>query len=1164
MSKNFSNIPIYNLDTIETVKSRIASRLNSISKYIYLPDDFTLEEQKITDNDVVDVLNRIKKHAQESTDFSDFLDQNVNYLDKLEKLDVKKDILNVWLAYNTELEKLANLNTLILTTQAQQLQNYYGEEKQFLNFWNTERQSVKQKINLAITEEKIKNEKYTKICKDFESITDENLSTEIKPLRISTKLTLNIKNVTLLELFNHIILNTHTPFAVCGGYYKILKNFIPSEEWPIVANDQIIIKVNQKLISDTKKFTDYTDVKFSIVEGVVYVDINLTQDKKNVSENEFIERCLAIFNGLGPVSYVFKTETELNGVFYFPETRINTYVFSDLVAIDSTFSSLISIDESTKATKKKKDLKQPILYIHFSHINSGDIKATLTQKLADKRDLEIRDEDLIEHGSPYVKIKFTSKNKKSGEFFQNLLAKLAVLYIEKYNDIAEIYEQYIPDFGVVYEEKVKPLNKTELAPELFVSNYSRFCSEERFPTVFSDEELKKEYEEKGKQVMIFPRDKPSEGELYPSDGQNQQYYACDNPEYPYVGLQENKKLSNSKDYPFIPCCFKIDQTEKPGNYRKYYFGEELKAKKDKKQQDLIITDKILSIDKYGILPEELDKLFQILDTDIKYKYIRVGVSRTKSSFLNAVLLGLYEKTKLTDIDEEKERIRKVFDERKEIAEKAVLAKQCCYDLTTEQIVEKIANLEDYFDPNYFLQFLEEVYDVNIFLFNREKIITPRFIESYYRKYRDRESIFIYEHNGSESDNAQYPQCELIVKWFIGTKNTDYFFDYKSSISSSINKIFKLVNESYVLNKKIVEVKLQFPEYITPVSQIIDSYGKTRVIFIKHQNKKYSILTTPIPPLDLKETPDEKLIYLSFEDAVGLFDLLKTGDDYIEGDKALQSVLGNVEISIPLTGYDENKKSSSLKTFNKNKQIARYLFEYVLWIFSKYLKNQNITEVNEAVFVDFSKRILQTVENYQYEIVPKIFNENNSICKNGKIIVSSLEMKKRLLYMLRLYCVRDFLKLKEYYKFETINNYYLYLSDFDTHQEQVILKGEDSVFQWIEESKISLTLYEKPIVGRSSPYFFRNNLVENGKVFLARNTDSLKKAFNIATFWFKNGFNKLEIEEPHDTFYRFKLYSFVSEDNIKKFDVKGKKFKEQIIILGYKLQNISYFTVLLKL
>jgi hypothetical protein len=403
---------------------------------------------------------------------------------------------------------------------------------------------------------------------EFQDIDDVWISTPFHTERVKLDISLDIDDISLMELFNYLILNEGVPLATINNYYKILKDYVPNEDWTFSEEDILLLKVSEREQINTLKFKEYTDVRVTRADDIIHAFVKLNIIKGNLPQRQFINRVLEVFKTSDPIVPRSINETEVSGVFYYPRQLIDSYVFADLVMNDPTFSYLINIDESTKATKKKSDSSQPWLYIHFDHPVVGHVTASITQKIVSRGDQVLKDYDteVFPIGQAYVRVKITkARDITAAEKFIEIFSKLLVLYDEKYDSIVEEYLQYIPGFGEVEEEEIEEIDMTKpknIAPEVFVENYSRSCKEDRYPTII-DEEKVDEYKEQGLQVMKYPRDVPKNGREYASDGVNQQYYVCLHADNKYPGLQDAKKLSNYQDYPVVPCCFATNQMNKP-------------------------------------------------------------------------------------------------------------------------------------------------------------------------------------------------------------------------------------------------------------------------------------------------------------------------------------------------------------------------------------------------------------------------------------------------------------------------------------------------------------------------------------------------------------------------------------------------------------------------
>jgi len=1170
----------YELDTPESFSQRVANEFGTVPKYLYFPnglDNFS----EVKEIDVKDILKKLKKNAKKSVDFSAFLNSIKPMLNK--NINIERDILHVWLAYNKVMEKLPPDEIKKIGQQFVQ-KDYFPSDINFENFWNT-REVVKNTLNNDI----LMNSEMVKIQTNIYNHLNEVEgipSTDFKTDHVKLDIKLDLPDTSLLELFNYIVTGRQLPFATCKQYYKILKDFIPPDEWS-ESTDNLLLKVSEKEVVNPLKYDDYNNVLIRDENDILYASMKLSIIKGNVTREQFIDRLLSSFELSSPITYSEDRETETAGTFYYPQERINPYILSDLIMNDPLFSYLINTDESSRATKKKSDKSIPWLYIYFNHPIVGKITASITQKIVQWNDPVIKeaDSEIFPIGSPYIRIRAKGRDRESIEIFRIILSKLFEIYAEKHNDISDIYQQYLPPkvfenyFGVE-EEEVEEVDMNRLqnvAPEVFVKKYSRRCKKEKMPTAIPAERVE-EFTSNGQQVMKFPRDRDETKQKYPSDGVNQHYYVCTNPVFPFPGLQKNT-LANSEDYPYVPCCFTTDQTKKP-IYQHYFGGKELKLDRGKTQQDLIKTDKILGPDKYGDLPEDLFRLFELIDPSPEYKYIRIGVKRDHSSFLHSVMLGMHDETNVLNLDEQ-EQDDLVNATRQELSSPSIapVCRQSMYDSDMKTIISNIQDLNTYLDPNLYLQLLENKFDCNIYLFNRKRMVLPRHVQSYYSDKRlGRPCIFIYEHWGSESDHAKYPQCELIVRWKIHTTGTDYYFPYVQKVSRGVRMMFGIMRESYSLNNpiKLTEFPLQ------PISQYIDSNGKCRQVEIRTRKGSIFLFTSPIAPRKAQERETVNVVEISMKNALRLLSEYGTvtSQSVIGGKvKELVGTIGTVEVRIPvreadvidelpilnITAYPDIKKSL-ITIYNENKKLTRYIVEYCYWLFSNYFQQQNSTIITDEIINDFALNHIDVDPTFVYPNIRKNFAYNGSVIRNNKLVVTSDEIMKRLIYVLRMYSIRNTYGLVNYHTKKVIQNYYEDITDFTQRRGEIIIYGERAIAKWLQENSdgLSYRFYDHIVVDSRLPYFFRNDIIGQD-MYLAQNIDSLDKAISIAITWQKKGYNKsMYTEDRKSGEIEFVLYRYINSKNIKPFHVIGKKTKRPIRIIGYKIDNTPLYTVLLSL
>ena len=1149
---NNKKLKIYDLDSINSIIKRLASDQNTLPHLIYFPNGEPTIDDLTEDTDIIYQNLLI------------FIKDNLNFTELNEKLKDKLSLLNI-VYYHILFYKnydiideyeLANVNDkgtlsgsaiLLLNEEIEKVNQI--EKIDVNKIWNN-RYSDKINFEKKIDDNKTNIKKQETVFNDFDTIIG-IYYTDFELEKVKFQVELDIENISLLEIFNNIKLNTFIPFATTNYFYKILKDFIPYLEWKnlfdksktyfdkyknIDRNKNIIFKVLEKRENYNNSIEDFTEVILDNHNDSTNIKIVHNIQKFFLTKQELTNRILDILD-IDEIKN--EKDIEVNGVFYYPVQDINKYVFSDLIMNDPLFSSVLTIDE-TKITVKSN------IFIYFNNPKVGSRTAYITKQVVKKNPpIQNKKEasEFFVKNSSYIRVKISRcENIEKVSAFQKILSKLFVVYNENYGKVIDFYRNNSIDISIEPDEEQENINIENklriIDPDVFHPNYTRKCI--HIPTYIEDDLVQEKIDD-GKKVMKFPKEITKDS--------IPKYYICNDPEYKYPGLRNNP-FDNANIFPYIPCCYKKDQSELKGSrYRNYYSDEPLKIK-EQKQQGIFVSKIIIPNDFFGTLPKNLNKIFSVVD--INGLYYRKGVLRTTNSFIHCILLSLnignIHFDRNTNINNLLLKIRKSFATQ----EFAVYCKQEMYDYTTDEIINKINNNDEYFDPKLFIRILEIKYNCNIFIFtrnNKGQLILPRHIKGYYKIKNKNKSVFIYEHMGSDTDRAEYPQCEIIVRKGIDETVTTDNFDYNSDISKNIYNVFDEVNNSYILNKKINFLNINLISNIfIPVSQSFDTYGKVRIINFVYNNDEYiSMITNPIQPLPLSEenlsdiykTNIQTALKFSKELNINIYTQVLDENNYI---KEIYGVLGNIYISIPIEGisekietieytnisndidftinntlknlsYTENN-TSVIDQYNKYKKLSRYISQYILWLYSKYLNELNITTYEEITSIkvmnNFKIKYIDIQEGYEYEEIPKIFSMRNNLIVNNKLIIKSEETLKRLFYILRLSIIRDANQVINYYDRKVIENYYLDISDFDKYKFQIILEGEDSINKWIgENNKISNILHNEIQNEKINPYFFKNQLIDDN-IYIAQNTDSIKKAVNISLLWNKYKYNSGEI------------------------------------------------------
>ena len=1149
----------------------------------------------------------------------------------------------------------------------------------------------------------VKNAKRSKVDTDKFATFDLEVGTPYTDIDIEgTDYTVKIENtadiggtdMSILEVFNYIITNNNTPYAISNNYFKLLKDFIPLKSWNVYATiltDSILLKVNNKDESVEYIKTDndnYTDVIVSVVseEEKSYITLvfNVKNKPKHVVKDVFLERILNSFDSKYLNSVVVSTNiNNVSGSFSFTKVFINNmYVINDFIINDARFSRVISINEK-KATKDRTNL-----YIKFFSEKSGEINADLTDQIVDKEmDIPLcisqkdtgRDEiKQLPNGAKYLRVKIRqSQGLDSIKYFQDIMSKLFTIYENEYNKIVKVYSEFIPNFEsfkTIDESKVKMEDSKrqlkDLLPDIFLPKYSKRCEPVRQPKIINIENLR---DDQRASMFLFPKKQKEDDVECP--------FLCDNPTYPHPGLITNK-LSNKDKYPLIPCCFEASQDKPNSKFREYYFEEKKDTTNKSVVSRVIITDKFVYNGTRGKLPQNINNIFNINSENIlNYNYYRRGMIDSKHSFLNCVLdaldvdvvdkYGVSSPFSSLSNDDKNKALIQIRNELSQNDIWATACKQEMYNYTINDIKNKIGNPDIYFDPKMFIHLLELKYDCNIYLFTRDSsnddgyMTHPRFNTAYYKVNNGYNSIFIYEHMGSPLDKKDYPQCELIVQ----ESKIENFgpvissFQNNSNITQSVKKLYKKLLESYKVTlekgyKNVSTVKNinynfigNLHEDITPLSQTIDSYGKTRMIKFKfednsgYKKEEYkaeqiivSLLTEPLQPSNLPEdNTDISLSINKISLKVALDFRLKMGIKLLYQVSELNSSSENVVIneivgklgdiivtipinnSKPLRNFGTNiipivrkninylKHNVSLSDrYNRCKKNAKYLQQYILWLYSKYVNeelpiNSVLDDENNIKSFYDNKTIIIT--DYEYGYVNKYFNMRSGLFQNGKLVLQSDIMRTKLIYCLLLQILRDESSVRNFYKRQSIEDFFEDETDFTYYDSQIVLKGEsllnqrnynitnklsihdsyykggnkeeikgdkgedkgeDKVKEDEDEESVSGENMEVTNSEENSIYFFKNDIIDQN-VYLAQNTDTISKALKIAYIWniqsYNCGYNCSEDIENSDL--SFELYDVENSKDITRYQVMGVENDYDIKILSHKIVDEIQVTTLLK-
>ena len=1166
----------YDLDTPVSIIKRIASLQDTLPQYIYIsdfPKKITSDTNLNVENLYFEIINTIN-----------FSELYKNIKDKLpELIDIEKYIITPYLLNKKEYTELQTLDeqflVLMVNDITQEIKNITDISVNVIDIIKNKKIYDKRLQTEIVNTKKIVKQDLA-ILETFENIArDQYNFTDFELENYNLNFKLKLANQDIYTLFDLFFVNTTIPIISLSDYYKITSKTQLVIEWELSLQDKILFRILNKKDSRDNDPNNYMFgyIEYNLDSLSFDCSCEMIVNNLNIDETQMINRITSNINipdkKLVKISNV--SQSEIKGVFYFPDTTIDKFILADLIMNDPLFYDFLYIDESQQASKDTDSV-----YIHFVHPFIGNINVNVSQKAITRNDSFLRKHlGIFKLPSYYIRVKVTLIEKPEYlDFFQNFMGKILTLYNQKSKKIANTYRQ----LGAKNVGVVKQIKQTEskqqlkdIEPILFASGYPQKCTQQ--PKIIEDHQVQ-DFINNGIQVMKFPKQE--------TNGLQPRNYVCNHHKSAkYPGLTLNT-LDNKKLIDYLPCCYLKNPEDKQGSYyRQYYYNEE--SKQGNFGQIVAKTNKILQPNAYGKIPENLESLFNKRDSVM----MRKGTFTHNNSLIECVLEAIVDRDFLGLVGKQ-EKEQYINRYRLEIAnnQNAAMLKQQFPNTSIDKIIEMISDSQVYFEPKYFIPLLENQFNVNIFVFNRDEnnngyLITPEYKRYYLtKKVEYNSSVFVYEHIGGKSQNLKTAKCELLLKCNKTTDEQIFRFDNTSQYVKTTRQIFDSLVKSYVMSKPVK--KVVFPienELVEVLSQSIDWYGKSRMVICRFNQSTFSIFTEPIEPLNVtinNEWSVKTLSLKTFKKLQQSLDIQVLSQHNQDKITQVSCKLGNVMITLHISGneklldVDEKTQdtmypvsdSSYLSEFKKSKKIANCIVNYTYWLFSLYLRNKDnvISPETISIFID---KTFHVDSNFIYgEIANNFSVDNPSLFVDNRLVVDSKETLKRLVYMLQIKIKRDKDGLLNFHKKNTIPNYFSDVSDFKQYPDQIILYGEDVISNLLLDMKTDNKLVDQVLM-TEKPYFFKNSLVSN-RVYLAQNTDSIFNAYYIASNWKQNKINKHGTNDKiHDFNENFILYKFIDNKTIihKKIikNRNSQNFKHKI--MGYlKPDNDIVYTVLLSI
>ena len=772
-----NDFEVYPWDSRQTVIERLAAKVKTLPKYLYLPtgqdwNSFYDQLKEGRSTEVGDLL-RDMREAEGVLSIAPILKKVATPEEFLisTELDTVPDVVNPFIAYSTRLEKAPpkERGGLLLVLKNHIKSSYPGSTEKI---WNN-----RDMIKRHITEEIAANEKTVKESQVLVG-TKGLPHTDFIRQEVVLHLEFDFQGLTLLEVFDSIKLTPRVPFASVNDLYKILRDFTPNPEWGAMEGS-IYLQFRATPPSEAPVFLDAA----LIVEGETghekgILETGPIEYKQGITAEDFLRNLQEIFRPRLPLLVSSCSIVREKGGFYYKlgEEPIDSYVLGDLALNDPLFSQYLAIDEHEAATKKKRSST----YIHF--FGSGNDEQTITANITVYK-VRAKDPVIRSHGYSigeyYLKVLVKNVSSRSDlEDFMIIFGKLLTLYYVKAPGIIKMYKELLPD-SEVFPPKYKPRKalakgkKTkatlkEQAPEVFVSGYPTKCGDQ--PRIISTQEVR-EAKAAGKVVMQYPKTS--------TEGFPQRWYVCDEDDgHPYPGLRFNN-LSNSNIVPYLPCCFKTpqdlgrkgEQGKQTKPYAHYFYDVPIAGGTGSSRQNILTRDLFTDPPKVAALPNKLEEMLNLVTYRKGWSFVREGVFDSKSSFLECVLEALqsysgvdpltkatstairevlkYTSDKTQEAQEafikasedgadrktqvqteaalweakKTERIALLNELRKGLAThgNAAGCSQEMYDYTDDEIQRTIRDPDVYFDPRFLTNLVEKHFHCKIVLFSR---VTP--------------------------------------------------------------------------------------------------------------------------------------------------------------------------------------------------------------------------------------------------------------------------------------------------------------------------------------------------------------------------------------------------------------------------------------------------------
>jgi hypothetical protein len=1120
---NNIKIPIYQLDTIKSIKNRIVATLQTIPEYIIGLDELPLNVKDYENNsfNVLDLKKEILSYN--SVSFFNFV-KKLNLIPTLNLAEIfvrlkSTEFLN---SSNKDYNQLIvdqELKTMKINDDTLTILRRDVVIKDFKTYIKQNDQFVKN----AVMFETVENTEITDVYTDSNSI-------EFSILADNT--------YSAAEIFNDVIVNNFIPLCIYKDFKKILPTIDCRHIVPIIEDDKM-----KSIYFYIYKYPKFKSHRSFDLDNFSLCSIKHIKDDEflcsiketwNLSFEHITDKVRNLFSTA--LTFGDKTVLSSSGFIFVPDFSVNSQIFIDAMLNIPLMSYFLTCNENRKSLKNKYSI-----YAAFG--NSPQISLIFTPDIVKRNDAALKDFSIDKEkfaiGSFYFKIRILQfSDDELYKSFIYVVKKLLTIFKNKQVDITREYLENVPNFSEhsinILDEEIIERYLKDYDPEIFLPGYQRDVCQ-HVPKVTEEPE-----KYNPSQVLAFPKNNPRN-------------YVCDDPEYKFIGVSQNS-LENKQEYPWLPCCYRNDQSKniKLLKYHSSYIdNDNLNADKGY----VIKTNKFVDSGSFGVIPSFINS---ILSLSFSKQFYRAGVKNTRYSFVECVHKAINGLESTLDIENI---LNDLFSKIS-----MNVCKQENYDKTIDDIK---ANLENsYIDPSLYIKLFEKYYNCRIILFTRTKncldgdFLIPRYIHNYYfESYNeDIPVIMIYEHKSTSLKDPQ--RCEFLI---LDKKQSKFKLEEIQEVVDLYLKRFE-----FLLSGQVQDIR-DLNDDKTPLIkyQHIDGSGKTRILRYDFGD----VLIEPIAPLNIDSITDINIRLIDLSDLINTN--IKIVQKFNDNGKIwkLKVVIGNVDGFVYLKNIDniidsetvDMEQSSDLFNTTINSAMESYvikekynrcLLEFVLYKFSQVLDG-NIPAINNIDLFLKNNTIQESINNLNVNLTPYINDLSAIFQKDDKVKIPSRTIVENFL---KNYITRNMIEyIINYKNRKTIDNYFISLSDFKISKSQNLIKICSPHIESIQNVMYT-TVFET-----SDLFYFRHESLYR-QLYLACKTTSLEIALYIAQQWFINHEVDIPSKIPDKPKMSFTFYNFKSSINVDKYEIKGTNVKniKDIEILGYKKSGIIYYISLLRI